>query len=801
MNGAALRHPATHRAHAMPALRLHASAGRMFSAALLLLLCSLQLICLLRAPAAWMPGRVAVALEAGKEMTLDGAALGLPPADGSRIRLRRDAAGAWWIADAGVSGPLLVRYGDTRRRAGSALLSQGQRFQLGASRFSVEHVDPDGVAFSRGEAQWHTQWHYDGASLRRGGLPQPDCPDTRLAARAVGAWNRLLPSMLGIPRPLVFGGNLDCGNRIAIAGVPAPAATLKGSAEGLLLSSGQGAQAVPLLLHTGAAQDGVLLAERELALAGANAVQVGRGALLLERNGDLLHLQPLSHVALYREAQLRLPKGVSWSWTRRDHWRLPPAAALPLAAALGLALAAGLALMLSGAARRLGRARTCGAVVALLLAGVGVTLLYLQKSGAPAGAGLVLLTAWAALWCAWLAAGRSPAAWAGILLLALGLLAQLDMGLGAPDSSWLRHVGKTSALLAIGAGACGLLAALRPARATLALPQARVELALLLLTGVALLLLVLQVAFGDETGVFDLQPVEFAKLALAALSAHCLALAAGAQPAPGGALLRVLRLGAPALLFLVLLAVALVQVDDYSPLILLTVWGGAMALAFALASHRYWLAAACMAAFIGAVAGVALLRAAGPGEFARWNFYADRFMVWLDPGSHPHTGQQLLLGAQAIAGGGWFGADHVFGLAALGQDAGALLRIPAVQDDFAPSFFLNRHGLVAALVLWLLQALFLAGLLRTALGCWLAASQARDFRLAWLGRFRCFLLCGGAAFVCGHFLLSWGTNLAIFPVMGQPMSFLSAGGSHLLFFICPLLAVCVASENAARAQH
>jgi cell division protein FtsW len=157
----------------------------------------------------------------------------------------------------------------------------------------------------------------------------------------------------------------------------------------------------------------------------------------------------------------------------------------------------------------------------------------------------------------------------------------------------------------------------------------------------------------------------------------------------------VLRLGAPALLFLVLLAVALVQVDDYSPLILLTVWGGAMALAYALAGRRYWLAAACLAAFLAAVAGVALLRAAGPGEFARWNFYADRFMVWLDPGAHPHTGQQLLLGAQAIAGGGWFGADHAFGLAALGQDAGAVLRIPAVQDDFAPSFFLNRHGLAA----------------------------------------------------------------------------------------------------------
>jgi cell division protein FtsW len=797
MNGAAIRHPSSSRARIGEALRLQIGAQRLAGAALLLLLCALQLACLLRAPAAWMPLRVTVALDAGKALTLDGAALGLPPADGSRISLRRDAAGAWWIADAGVSGALLVRHGDAKRRAGSVLLARDQRFQLGASRFNVETLDAGGLVLSRGAAHWQ----YDGATLLRGRLPQPDCPDTPLAARLVGGWNRLLPSSLGIPRPLVFGGNLDCGNRIAIAGVAAPAATLKRSIDGMLLSGGQGVQAAPLLLHPGASEDGVLLAEREEALAGATALQVGRTVLRLEPNGDLLHLQPASHVALYREAQLRLPDGVSWTWTRRDHWRLPPEAGLPLAAALGLALAAGAALMLGGATRRLGAWRAGGAAAALLLAGIGVALLYLQKSGAPPGAGVVLATAWAALWCAWLASGRSLAAHAGILLLALGLLAQFDMGLGAPESSWLRHAGKTGALLAIGAGACGVFAALRPSGSTRPLPQARVELGLLLLTGAALLLLVLQVVFGDETGVFDLQPVEFAKLTLAALSAHCLALAAGAQPAPGGALLRVLRLGAPALLFLVLLAVALVQVDDYSPLVLLTVWGGAMALAFALATRRYWLVAACLAAFLAAVAGVALLRAAGPGEFARWNFYADRFMVWLDPTSHPHTGQQLLLGAQAIAGGGWFGADHAFGLAALGQDAGAVLRIPAVQDDFAPSFFLNRHGLAAALVLWLLQALFLAGLLQTALRCWLAASRARDFRLAWLGRFRCFLLCGGAAFVCGHFLLSWGTNLAIFPVMGQPMSFLSAGGSHLLFFICPLLAVCVASENAARAQH
>jgi cell division protein FtsW len=772
-------------------MRVRLGSGRMLAAALLLLLCALQLLCLLRAPDAWMPARVAVALQAGSDTVLDGAALGLPPADGARLRLRRDAAGTWWAAGAGPA-PLQVQHGDVRQRSGSVLLARGQRFQLGASGFAVQALAPGSVAFTRGG----THWQYDGATLLRGGLPQPDCPDTRLARRALGTWNRWLPSALGVARPLVFGGNLDCGNRIAIAGVPAPGAILKSTREGMLLAEGAGARQAPLLLQAAdSAYEAVLLAEREVSLDGASSLHLGRTRLLVERNGGLLHLQPVSHVALYREAQLRLPEGVSWSWTRRALWQLPEQAGLALALLGGLSAAAGAALLLSGTARRLGRTRCAAGIGALLLGAAGIALLCLQKSGAPAGIGVHLAVAWAALWCLWLSGGRSLAAGAAVLLLAAGLLSQLELGLGAPESSWLRHAGKTASLLAIGAGAIGLLRAMHPLRDARALPQTRLELGLLVLSGIALLFLLLQVAFGDETGVFDLQPVEFAKLVLAALTAHCLALATGTQPAPGGFLLRALRLGAPALLFLVLLAVALVQVDDYSPLILLSVWGCAMALAYALASGRLVLAAAALGAALLAVAGIALLRAAGPGEFVRWSFYADRFMVWLDPGSHPHTGQQLLLGAQAIAGGGWFGADHLFGLASLGQDAGAALRIPAVQDDFAPAFFLNRHGLAAALLLWMLQALFLAGLLHTAVRCWLAAAAARDFRLAWQGRLRCFLLCGGAAFTAAHFLLSWGTNLAIFPVMGQPMSFLSAGGSHLLFFICPLLAVGVASET------
>jgi cell division protein FtsW len=754
--------------------------ARLCTGALLAALCALQMLALLRAPAAWFPAQVAVTLAPGTTLDVDHAALGAPAADGGRLRLRRGADGAWWAADDGAGRPLLVQDGTRQHRSGSVVLARGQQFQLGALRAQLDAADASRIDLGAGA----TRWHYDGALLRRDGQPQPACPDARLGTRLAGLWNRVAPRALAFGRPLVFGGNLDCGNRIAIAGLPLHAAAIARGDEGFLLAA---APAVPLLLDDGG--NAALLAGRPLRLEAGQTLVAGRTRLLLATGGDILRLRPGSHVALYPDTQRRLPPGVTWTWTRRAPWDLPAQATTPLLAVLGLACAAALLVK-----TRNGLRAGAATGAALLLAGSGAILFWLQRGGAPAGAGIGLLVAWAALAFALLAPRRlEPVLAAALPLLALGLLSQLDLGLGAPDTAWLRHFHKTAALLALGAGAGTLAGLVRPARP---LPQARIELALLLLTGVALAALVLQVAYGDETGVFDLQPVEFAKLALAALSAHCLALACADGPAPGGAWRRGLRLAAPALLFMLLLGVALVQVDDYSPLVLLALWAGTMMLAQALATRRRGTALALAGVALAAVATVALLRGAGPDGIARWDFYADRFLVWLDPGTHPHTGQQLLLGAHAIAQGGWRGADGAFGLAALGLDPGFALRIPAVQDDFAASFYLARHGLAAAVGLWLLQALFLAALLRLAVRCWLAGANARDFRVAWLARLRCFFLAGGASFAFGHFLLSWGTNLAIFPVMGQPMSFLSAGGSHLLFFICPLLGAAAASSQS-----
>ena len=754
-----------------------AFAPRTLAAAALALLCLLQALAVLRAAPGWMPASVEIALAPGAGIVLGRAELAAPQAGARHLRLRRDAAGAWFAASAdGVQG-LRFERGADRMNSGARALHPGVRFQLGAAHYRVDAVDTRGVAFSDGQHAWR----YDGATLRRDGLLLPACPGAGPGARLLGLWNRWAPGALARERALRLGGNLSCGTRIGNADAAPASAQVRFENGVPLLTAATRLERVPLLVDEDGLPRDLALAEQ--ALAGVGALALGRTRMLVEVQGAVLRLRPTQRVALFPQPALELPEGVRWQWQRRSPWTWPASLSwwMPAAAACGL-----LAALLAAHARfRQDRpsAARLGACVALAVAGLGM-LLALRAGTAP-GVALSLLLAWAALWTA-LATRRAGAALlCAVLLLGTGLLLQLELGLGAPDTSWLRHFQKTAAATTFGLGLVGL-AGLRASGKPPG--QARIETLLLLLAGAAVAALLLQVGWGNETGVFDLQPVELAKLALTLLTAHCVALGLGGVETRGGALKRWLRLAAPALLLVLLLAVALVQVDDYSPLILLLVWGAAMLLAWSCAARKAGpalvvagLAASCLLALV-------LVRGAAPGEVAQWSFYGERFGVWLDPGAHPHTGQQLLLGAQAIFQGGWFGADGLLGLAALGGNAFEAVAIPAVQDDFAPSFLLARHGLAAALLLWALQALFLGALLQAAWRAWRQGSAARDYRQAWLGRFRSFVLCGGAAFVFGHFLLSWGTNLAFFPIMGQPMSFLSAGGSHLLFFIFPLLA-------------
>lgn len=93
------------------------------------------------------------------------------------------------------------------------------------------------------------------------------------------------------------------------------------------------------------------------------------------------------------------------------------------------------------------------------------------------------------------------------------------------------------------------------------------------------------------------------------------------------------------------------------------------------------------------------------------------------------------------------------------------MAIPVVENDFAPTFFLNRYGGVAGLALVAIQATFILLLLGGADRAW--------HRRTALGEFAYFALYGGSAMIGAHVLVLWGTNLGFLPVMGQPMSLLS----------------------------
>ncbi|MDN4040026.1 FtsW/RodA/SpoVE family cell cycle protein [Massilia sp. YIM B02443] len=766
------------------------SPASLFAAALLAMLCALQLLAILRTAPAWLPSELAIALQPGESLVLGRQELSAPRAAPRQLLLQRDASGAWLLRNSEPAQPVVLRQGEARLRSSELALQAGQVLRLGAASFTVREAADGRVTLDDGAHRWT----YDGAAVLRDGGMQDACPDTALSARLVAGWNRLAPQSLSLARPLVIGGHLMCGNRIAAAAIEPGQAALLRLDDGRIALSARGAQPV-LVGANGVWQD---VARRDLSLAGADGFALGRTAFAIETAGDTLRLRPSGQVALSPAPDTNAPAALTRTWRERAMWTLPSPSPLAWGVALAVLLAGGLAALPlirragRGADRMAARTGLARVAAAAHLAAAAMLVLVSQRSiGAP-GAGISLLLAWGALWLALCWQRRaSLLPLAAVLLLGAGLLVQLEMGLGASDSGWLRHFQNSAALLALALpGALLLLAGV--ARGAVSRPVT--ERVLLVLAAIALCGLLLQVCFGGETGVFDIQPFEFAKFALAALSAHCLALAAGGAAHERRDWRFWLRMAAPVLLFVFLLAAALVRVDDYSPLVLLLVWSGAMLLAWCATGGRRaaLLSLACAVCLLAA--GSAVIRSGGE-VLGSLGFYPERFQVWSDPTVHPHTGQQMLLGARAISQGGWLGADGLLGIAALGGAAGEALAIPAIQDDFAPSFLLHRHGLLGGLALWTLQALFLVALLRVATASWRQAAGVSDFRRAWLGRFQCFLLAGGAAFVAGHLLLSWGTNLAMFPIMGQPMSFLSSGGSHLVFFICPLLAFGMASAQ------
>lgn len=722
-----------------------------------------------------------------------------PSAEAEHVRLLRTASGDWRLENVAAYKQILwkPREAEDYRRVREWRLTPGGQFTVGEHRLAVTAVMADGLTL-----QSATQiWRYDGVNLSLNGQALPLCDPGGLEALFTS-----LSASLRHSRPLSLGGGVQCATRLGLAGVAADSVLIVSTAAGFVLRPGPAAHPNgPPVLVGDDAEGHTPLRERTVPLSVGDQLIVGyTGYRVTHATGPLtlavtargqrwptgeprpaslpvvrVTLTPLALHGPEQTAFLRwvlavlAPWGVGlfWLWSR---YPLGPSWPVRLGLLLCLSLAS------------------------------GALALYIEKDPT------TILWSYALAWLAfagWLWAMRRTvwsALLAGLLtgLLGWGLVAQLQLGIGADESAWLRYGVITAAL----AGAFGwlLLAGLigwrgfRPGW-----PNARLASGLItLLAWGSLALLGLQAVFGNEAGWGGLQPFELNKLALIGSAAAALALRTGlhgwdltlSKPQLWWRYLW------PVLVLAVLVLFALFILHDFSPLVLLAIGGLTLAWAY-LRIHpdrRWrWGGQGILAALaITLVLGVIALRQ-HPAGFPI-DLQSDRIQVWAAPEHYPHTGYQLRQALTALRVGGWWGvnAGGWPGNAQPGRNGG-VMAVPAVQDDFAPAFFLHRYGGVAGLALLAGQILLVLTLLRIGARA-LDWTHQNDYRRQALGQFAYFALFGGGGLLAAHLLVSWGTNLGFLPVMGQPMPLLSAAGSHLIFLVAPIIAFALALEEGRR---
>ena len=165
---------------------------------------------------------------------------------------------------------------------------------------------------------------------------------------------------------------------------------------------------------------------------------------------------------------------------------------------------------------------------------------------------------------------------------------------------------------------------------------------------------------------------------------------------------------------------------------------------------------------------------------------AERLDVWLDPWQHTATSPQFVEALWAMLDGGLFGRGFGTPLAHVP---------PAAHDDFVLAVLGNRAGLVGIALVGVTCAAVVTG------GLW-AAGRAigspasagnTDGRLD-----RSRMLATAAVLMFGiQVLLVFASVLGRAPVMGQPLPFLAAGGSHLLLFCLPTVALALVATRRA----
>jgi hypothetical protein len=121
--------------------------------------------------------------------------------------------------------------------------------------------------------------------------------------------------------------------------------------------------------------------------------------------------------------------------------------------------------------------------------------------------------------------------------------------------------------------------------------------------------------------------------------------------------------------------------------------------------------------------------------------------------------------------------------------------VPVVQSDFAATYIASRHGNSAATLLVVLQGIFVLIVINLYLR--LQSKRSRDpVETGADQALACIALGSGMLFLM-QWILAWSNAFGLLPVMGQPMTWLSAGTSHHLFMAIPASLVLLVATRLA----
>lgn len=121
--------------------------------------------------------------------------------------------------------------------------------------------------------------------------------------------------------------------------------------------------------------------------------------------------------------------------------------------------------------------------------------------------------------------------------------------------------------------------------------------------------------------------------------------------------------------------------------------------------------------------------------------------------------------------------------------------VPVVQSDFAATYITARLGNTAAALLVALQGIFV--LLVVDVYLRLQSKRSRDpVETGADQALACIALGSGMLFLM-QWILAWSNAFGLLPVMGQPMTWLSAGTSHHLFMAIPAALVLLVATRLA----